>query len=155
MRKQILIAAIALAVCTGLASAAGALFPAAVIADQHATVAATFGPISNGATHSGTDVAAPAGTPVFAPAAGRVLAVYAPGGRQGYTGQVIAIDHGAAGRTRFADLEDVPLSAGMEISAGVPIGRVAPQESPHVHVELWRGGVMYDPALEMTLIGRP
>jgi murein DD-endopeptidase MepM/ murein hydrolase activator NlpD len=154
MRKRILIAAVAFIAGASLAGAASALFPAPIITDQHASLGPSFGPISNGGAHSGADVAAPAGTTVFAPASGRVLAVYAPGGRQGYFGQVVEIDHGAAGRTRFADLADVPVTAGMQIGAGVPIGRVAQQEAPHVHVELWRGGVMYDPQNEMTLIGR-
>lgn len=153
--RNYLIAAVAFVALAGVAGAAASLFPSAVVRDGTATVAARFGLASHGDTHSGTDVAAAAGTTVFAPASGQVLAVYAPGGREGYYGQVVEIDHGAAGRTRFADLVGVPLSAGQRIEAGVPIGRVAQQEAPHVHIELWRDGVMYDPQNEMTLIGRP
>ncbi|MFT3729572.1 MAG: M23 family metallopeptidase [Terricaulis sp.] len=153
--KRLVIAAAAFAALTSVAGAAGALFPSAVVHDPAASIAERFGMVSQTETHSGTDVAAPAGTLVFSPASGRVMAVYAPSGLRGYYGQVVEIDHGAAGRTRFADLTMVPLKAGDEILAGVPLGRVAQQDAPHVHVELWRDGVMYDPQHEMTLIGRP
>lgn len=103
-------------------------------------------------SHPGADIAAAAGTPVHAPASGRVLRVRAPGALNGYGGQVVEIDHGDGVRTRFSNLEGVGLTVGAEISAGDVIGRIVANEHPHVHVELWRGGTLVDPATQLTLI---
>jgi murein DD-endopeptidase MepM/ murein hydrolase activator NlpD len=89
---------------------------------------------------------------VRAPASGSVLHVYAPGELAGYHGQVVEIDHAALGRTRFSNLEGVTLAHGDAIGAGDIIGRIAANEHPHVHVELWRGEQLFDPSQNMTLI---
>lgn len=152
MQKRLLIAAFALAAGASFASA-DALFPSPVVVQQGATIAGVFGPRADGGQfHPGADIAAQAGAEVHAPAAGRVLQIYAPGEREGYHGQVVEIDHDASGRTRFSNLEGVTLRAGEDVEAGAVIGRIAADERPHVHVELWRGGRLYDPAQQMTLI---
>jgi murein DD-endopeptidase MepM/ murein hydrolase activator NlpD len=89
---------------------------------------------------------------VHAPADGLVLRVHAPGALRGYGGQVVELDHGAGVRTRFSNLEGVSLSEGDEVRAGDLIGRITASERPHVHVELWRGDRLFDPASEITLI---
>lgn len=153
MRKRILIAAAAFVASAGLASA-DTPFPEPIVTQQDAAISAGFGPrADSNRIHPGVDVAAPAGAEVHVPARGRVLAVHAPGALAGYHGQVVEIDHGDSGRTRFSNLDGVTLTAGADIEAGAVIGRIAANEHPHVHVELWRGGHLFDPALQMALIG--
>lgn len=145
-----------------LAAACGALMLAnAVYAETpgesgavvrgEATISGGFGPREQ-AFHPGSDVAAAPGTTVHAPADGQVVAVHAPGGVSGYHGQVLEIDHGDWGKTRFSNLAGVTLSVGDQVRAGDVLGHIAAREAPHVHVELWRDALPVDPALEMTLI---
>jgi murein DD-endopeptidase MepM/ murein hydrolase activator NlpD len=153
MRKRVLVATLAFAASAVVANAE-TLFPSPIVVQQDATLAGAFGPRVDGDQfHPGADIAAPAGAAVHAPAAGRVLRVYAPGEREGYHGQVVEIDHGENGRTRFSNLQGVTLRAGDELQAGDVIGRIDANERPHVHIELWRDGRLHDPAAAMTLIG--
>jgi murein DD-endopeptidase MepM/ murein hydrolase activator NlpD len=151
MRSYIFVAAVTLAAAgTALAETR---FGAPVIDAPGAIISAAFGPRADSDRyHIGADIAAEAGAPVHAPADGRVLRVHAPGELTGYHGQVVVIDHGALGRTRFSNLEAVALAPGAEVRAGDVIGRIIAAERPHVHVELWRGDAVLDPAVEMTLI---
>ncbi|HYD89345.1 MAG TPA: M23 family metallopeptidase [Vitreimonas sp.] len=149
MQRTILAAAIMFAVSAGAADAEQ--FSAPVVAQQ-AHISSAFGPREAGSFHSGVDIAAAAGSEVRSPAGGEVIAVHAPGALAGYRGQVVEIDHSAEGRTRFSNLEAVTLAAGARIEAGDVIGRIAANDAPHVHVELWRGGRLFDPAQAIMLI---
>jgi len=149
MQRVILAAAVLAAASAGVASAEE--FSSPVVAQQ-AHISSPFGQRESGSFHAGADIAAAVGAEVRAPAAGVVRAVYAPGALDGYHGQVVEIDHGAEGRTRFSNVDSVTLAPGARIEAGALIGRIAANDAPHVHVELWRGGRLYDPAHEITLI---
>lgn len=152
MRMTMLSTMMAVAATCSVASAE-TLFPAPVVAQHDAAISAAYGPIADtDRTHIGADIAAAAGSLVHAPADGRVLRVHAPGELEGYSGQVVVIDHGGRVRTRFSSLEAVPVASGAEVRAGDVIGRIAAGERPHVHVELWRGERVFDPSVELTLI---
>lgn len=150
MHRRIFAAAIGFAAGVGVAGAQQ--FSSPVVAEQAAHISSPFGQRASGSFHVGADAAAAPGSEVRAPAGGEVRAVHEPGAPEGYHGQVVETDHGAAGRTRFSNLYGVTLAPGAHIEAGAVIGRIAVNEAPHVHVELWRDVVAHDPALSMSLI---
>jgi murein DD-endopeptidase MepM/ murein hydrolase activator NlpD len=127
-------------------------------------------------THEGIDFPVPFGTPVVAAASGTVARVdesFLDWNRQqqevalyealtlGYTppatldrirGRQVWIDHGRGVITRYAHLSAVgPLSVGMKIEAGMPIGEVGssgyPQGGPHLHFEVRTGDAFYGDGL--------
>jgi beta-lactamase regulating signal transducer with metallopeptidase domain len=98
--------------------------------------------------HNGTDVAAPEGTPISAPAAGRV--VHAANGFNGNEawGNTVAIDHGEGWQTVYAHMQGFDVAVGDTVRAGQQIGRVGTtgrSTGPHVHVEVRRNGEQVDP----------
>lgn len=93
--------------------------------------------------HSGTDIVAPAGTPVYASAPGRVAAVQEFMVR----GLVIIIDHGRGVFTVYCHLSEAGVKVGQIVNAGDMIGRsgnTGRSEGPHLHWELAVGGVTVD-----------
>jgi murein DD-endopeptidase MepM/ murein hydrolase activator NlpD len=95
--------------------------------------------------HQGLDMAAPVGTPVFAPAAGLVLSADWSG--NGY-GMMITVDHGYGLTTRYAHLSEILVSAGDEIEKGAliaKVGNTGRSTGPHLHFETVLGGVPVDP----------
>jgi len=93
--------------------------------------------------HSGTDFVAPAGTPVYASAPGRVAAVQEFMVR----GLVIVIDHGRGVFTVYCHLSEAGVKVGQIVNAGDMIGRSGNSgrsEGPHLHWELAVGGVTVD-----------
>ena len=159
MLRQILMAT---TIAFSTSAYADAPFTTAMVSDRAATVSEGFGPrvTADGADvfHAGADIAVAPGTAVHAPADGRVVRVHAPGALNGYTGQVVVIDHGDGVRTRISGLEGVQLSADVRISAGDVMGAVAARDdgvAPHVHVELWRNQNVLDPSTRIQLIAEP
>lgn len=85
--------------------------------------------------HNGVDLAAPAGTPVFAFSAG--LVVWA--GSMGGYGLAVVVDHGAY-KTLYAHLSRVEARYGREVAAGEKIGEVGDTgvtTGPHLHFTVW------------------
>jgi murein DD-endopeptidase MepM/ murein hydrolase activator NlpD len=159
MLRRILIAT---TIAFSTAAYADAPFTAAIVSSTPATVSEPFGPRVNaeGANvfHAGADIAVAPGSAVHAPADGRVVRVHAPGSLNGYTGQVVVIDHGDGVRTRISGLEGVQLAANTRISAGDVMGAVSARDdgvAPHVHVELWRDENVLDPSTQIQLIAAP
>ena len=94
--------------------------------------------------HSGTDFAAPPGSPVVAPAAG----VVAMARELPVRGNAIAIDHGWGVVTAYFHLSAINVAVGDEVAAGQVIGAVGStgrSTGPHLHWEMWVGGVQVDP----------
>lgn len=85
--------------------------------------------------HSGQDISAERGTPVYA--AGIATVKFA-GTQSGY-GQVIILDHGDGLTTRYGHLSKIEVEEGQELARGAQIGRVGStgrSTGPHLHYEV-------------------
>jgi len=71
--------------------------------------------------HYGVDVAAPSGTPVFAPAPGIVTLTHPD---MYYSGGTIVLDHGLGLSSSFLHLSEVLVGAGARVAQGDLIGRI-------------------------------
>lgn len=103
--------------------------------------------------HKGVDIAAKTGTPVVAPAAGKVMRVQT---LKGY-GNLLTLDHGGGFVTRYGQLEAFEVKAGASVRAGQLIARVGStgrSTGPHLHFELIREGEHVDPADYVPLPAR-
>ena len=95
--------------------------------------------------HSGTDIAGPKGTPIFAAADGVVTEV-----RHNYHGygNVVDIDHGFGYSTRYGHLQDINVEPGQQVNRGDQIatmGRSGRATGPHLHYEVHYLGKPIDP----------
>ncbi len=94
--------------------------------------------------HAGLDIAAPPGTPVYAPADGIISYI---GYESGY-GKIVSIDHGYGVVTRFAHNSRVFVEQGQKVSRRdviSAIGNTGRSSGPHVHYEVRVNGVPVDP----------
>ena len=94
--------------------------------------------------HPGQDIAAPRGTPVLAPADGRVVEA---GWKNGY-GQTVVLDHGNGLTTRYGHLSKVEVEAGQELRRGEELGLVGStgrSTGPHLHYEVRLGDLPVSP----------
>jgi murein DD-endopeptidase MepM/ murein hydrolase activator NlpD len=85
--------------------------------------------------HSGQDISAERGTPVYA--AGIATVKFA-GTQSGY-GQIVILDHGGGITTRYGHLSKIEVSAGQQLARGEMIGRVGStgrSTGPHLHYEV-------------------
>ncbi|MEZ0390663.1 MAG: peptidoglycan DD-metalloendopeptidase family protein [Pseudobdellovibrionaceae bacterium] len=98
------------------------------------------------ALHTGLDVAAAPGSPVYAPADG--IVTYA-GYDEGY-GKMITIDHGYGVTTRFGHNAQIYVQVGQKVSRWdviASVGNTGRSTGPHLHYEVRVNGVPRDPAL--------
>lgn len=94
--------------------------------------------------HGGIDIAAAPGTPVKAPAGGRV--VFA-GSSPGY-GNTVIVEHVREVKTLFGHLRDTAVSVGQRVEAGQRIastGESGRTTGPHLHYEISVRGQPVDP----------
>ena len=94
--------------------------------------------------HRGVDLAAPAGTPIRAPAAGTVASV----GRELGYGLTIEVVHSGGVVTRYAHCRSALVKRGDTVSMGQPIGTVGASglaTAPHLHFEVLVHGRAVDP----------
>jgi murein DD-endopeptidase MepM/ murein hydrolase activator NlpD len=94
--------------------------------------------------HLGVDLAAPRGTRVSAPAAGRVRFV---GHKFGF-GLVVELDHGDGITTRYAHLRSSAVELGERVTRGEAIAAVGTSgitTGPHLHYEVLVRGRQVDP----------
>jgi murein DD-endopeptidase MepM/ murein hydrolase activator NlpD len=87
--------------------------------------------------HSGIDLLAPAGTPVQAVDAGKV--VFA--GEQGTYGNLVIINHAGGVQSRYAQLEKITVFVGQQLQPGEEVGIVGSTGQPssnetHLHFEI-------------------
>ena len=94
--------------------------------------------------HTGIDIAAPQGAPVYAAAGGVVAYV---GALSGY-GSVVALDHGGGLATTYNHLSGSFVATGQRVSRGEHIAAVGCTgfcTGPHLHFEVRVNGVPVDP----------
>ena len=94
--------------------------------------------------HEGIDITAPYGSPIIAPAAGRVTKV---GWENGY-GLAVEVDHGYGVVTRYAHQSRTAVVVGQTLKRGDRIGYVGStgvSTGPHLHYEVIIGGRHADP----------
>lgn len=95
--------------------------------------------------HRGLDFAAPAGTPVLAVTAGRVVSA---GPLGGYGNQVLLV-HPDGTQTRYGHLSRIDVVPGQFLAAGEQLGAVGNtgiSTGAHLHFEVIVGGTPVDPA---------
>ncbi|MCB9759733.1 MAG: M23 family metallopeptidase [Alphaproteobacteria bacterium] len=94
--------------------------------------------------HTGVDLAAPVGTPVVAPAAGRVVRVDVAGvGRGEVNGNAVHLVTGGGLRWAFLHLSRVDVALGQAVRQAQRLGRVGATgraTGPHLHLQVtWQG----------------
>jgi murein DD-endopeptidase MepM/ murein hydrolase activator NlpD len=94
--------------------------------------------------HAGVDFGVPAGTPIYAPAPGRVVLAQELTVR----GNATIIDHGWSAYTGYWHLSQIDVEVGQMVRGRQLIGRVGStglSTGPHLHWEMWVSGVQVDP----------
>ena len=97
--------------------------------------------------HTGVDLTAQAGTPVYATGDGRVE-VAGRGANLGGYGICIVINHGYGFKTLYAHLSDVKVSGGQRVKRGEMIGsvgRTGLSQGYHLHYEVIQNGNKVNP----------
>jgi len=95
--------------------------------------------------HTGIDFSSRVGTPVYATADGKVIAVETS--VPGY-GKMVIIDHGYGYQTRYAHLQRFKVKVGEHVKRGVPIaytGNTGVSTAPHLHYEVLLNGIQINP----------
>jgi murein DD-endopeptidase MepM/ murein hydrolase activator NlpD len=98
--------------------------------------------------HRGVDYAASAGTPVIAPAAGRIALVGREADGFELHGNTVGIDHGQGVESIFLHLSRIDVEEGDFVEAGDVIGAVGSTgiaTGPHLHWGLYVHGMAVDP----------
>ncbi len=98
--------------------------------------------------HSGIDMTAPSGTPVYATGDGVVRV--AGRNEQGYSGYgiVVLVDHGFGFQTLYAHMQGVKVRVGQKVKRGEQIGTVGSSgmsSGSHLHYEVMQNGNKVDP----------
>ncbi len=94
--------------------------------------------------HEGIDIANNIGTPVYAPADGRVIFT---GQRDGY-GRVLVINHGYGLTTRYAHLSAFKVKVGDKVARGdhiAAVGNTGRSTGPHLHYEVRLNNIPQNP----------
>jgi murein DD-endopeptidase MepM/ murein hydrolase activator NlpD len=106
-------------------------------------ITSTFG-MRWGRMHTGIDIAAPTGTPIYASAGGQVTF----SGWNGGYGNLVIIDHGNGMQTYYAHNSKNLVKQGQSVSKGAHIanmGNTGNSTGPHLHFEIRRNGTPLNP----------
>ena len=97
--------------------------------------------------HSGTDIAAPYGTPVLAAAGGTVTVANATDPWGGSYGYYVKIQHDGTFDTLYAHCSSICVTPGQQVQQGEVIGYVGSTGNStgnHLHFEVWENGQRMD-----------
>lgn len=104
--------------------------------------------------HSGLDIAAPTGTTITAPAAGKVINT----GSYYYNGNSVFLDHGQGLITGYFHLSKINVKAGQIVEQGTKLGEVGETgrvTGPHLHWNVYLNKTKVDPALFVPELSEP
>ncbi|TFV93024.1 M23 family metallopeptidase [Blastococcus sp. CT_GayMR20] len=119
---------------------------ASTISAAGSAVAPTSGRVTScygarwGTLHAGIDIAAPIGTPIYAPEGGVVVAA---GPASGF-GLAVAVRHGDGTITLYGHVNQMFVSMGQTVTTGQQIAEVGNRgqsTGPHLHFEVHTGGL--------------
>ncbi|MDR2770553.1 MAG: M23 family metallopeptidase [Clostridiales Family XIII bacterium] len=116
------------------------------ISTAFGTIRYTNGNRARPRSHNGMDIAAPEGTSVFAPNAGRVVMAE----RLLNTGNTIVIEHGGGLKSYYFHLSRIDAAPGDRVEKGALIGAVGStgySTGPHLHYEMRIGNRPVNPAM--------
>ncbi|MDR2088626.1 MAG: M23 family metallopeptidase [Clostridiales Family XIII bacterium] len=116
------------------------------VSTEFGTIRYTNGDYSRPRRHNGMDIAAPEGTPVFAPNAGRVVMAE----RLLNTGNTVVIEHGGGLKSYFFHLSRIDAAPGGMAEKGAQIGAVGStgySTGPHLHYEVRIGNRPINPSM--------
>ena len=102
--------------------------------------------------HAGTDFLSPTGTPVLAPAAGRIVAAR----DLFFTGNTVVIDHGLGVFSMLAHLSRIDVHEGQQVTADHIVGLVGATgrvTGPHLHWALRIGAARVDALSALAVLG--
>ena len=98
--------------------------------------------------HKGVDYAGDYGSPVVAPAAGKIRLVGKESEGFHVHGNIVGLDHGQGVLSVFMHLQDINVTEGMMVKAGQQIGTIGStgaSTGPHLHWGLYVNQVAVDP----------